>query len=125
MTVVVPVAKPAFGHANANFSVFIKPYKESISKEMNNDLNFHLHDQMSGWLRYTELTVCQKRHVPDNSTNQWLKPAAPRAHLSRPVLVIRDKLDRQSFLLCGQYRALSSFVRPLHAMNDENQYRQC
>ena len=30
-----------------------RPYKESISKEMNNDdLNLHLHDQMSGWLRY-------------------------------------------------------------------------
>ena len=28
--------------------------KELISKEMNNDndLNLHLHDQMSGWLRY-------------------------------------------------------------------------
>ena len=33
------------------FSVFIyRPYKESISKEMNNDddLNLHLYDQMSG-----------------------------------------------------------------------------
>ena len=30
------------------------PYKESISKEMNknNNLNLHLHDQMSGWLRF-------------------------------------------------------------------------
>ena len=49
-------ASPTFGHANVNFSVFIyRPYnKESISKEINNDndLNLHLHDQMSGWLRY-------------------------------------------------------------------------
>ena len=48
-------ASPTFGHANANFSVFVdRIYKESISKEMNNhsDLNLHLHDQMSGWLRY-------------------------------------------------------------------------
>ena len=30
-----------------------RPYKESISKEMNNDdLNLNLHDQMSGWLRH-------------------------------------------------------------------------
>ena len=35
------------------FSVY-RPYKESISKEMNKDrdLNLHLHDQMSDWLRY-------------------------------------------------------------------------
>ena len=29
-------ASPTFGHAHANFSVY-RPYKESISKEMNND----------------------------------------------------------------------------------------
>ena len=47
-------ASSTFGHANANFSVFVDRIKESISKEMNNDndLNLHLHDQMSGWLRY-------------------------------------------------------------------------
>jgi hypothetical protein len=41
-------ASPTFGHAN------YRPYKESISKEMNNndDLSLHLHDQMSGWLRH-------------------------------------------------------------------------
>ena len=45
---------PAFGHANVKFFCVYRPYKESISKEMNNDndLNLHLHDQMSGWLRY-------------------------------------------------------------------------
>ena len=46
-------ASPTFSHANANFD-HCRPYKESISKEMNNDndLNLHLHDQMSGWRRY-------------------------------------------------------------------------
>jgi hypothetical protein len=44
-------ASPTFGHANANSNYRL--YKESISKEMNNngDLNLHLHDQKSGWLR--------------------------------------------------------------------------
>ena len=41
---------------NANgqckFFCVYRPYKEPISKEMNNNhLNLHLHDQMSGWLR--------------------------------------------------------------------------
>ena len=38
-----------------------RPYKESISEEMNNDndLNLHLHDQMSGWLRYWLCHVLQ------------------------------------------------------------------
>ena len=50
-------ASPTFGHANANsnFCVLIhRQNKKSISNEMNNDngLNLHLHDQMSGWLRY-------------------------------------------------------------------------
>ena len=40
--------KANFGHENANV---YRPYKESTSKEMNNDndLNLHLHDQMSGF----------------------------------------------------------------------------
>ena len=43
-------ASPIFGHANAYFFCVYRPYKESISKEMNNDnaLNLHLHDQMMG-----------------------------------------------------------------------------
>ena len=47
-------ASPTFDHANANFFLFAGPYKELISTEMNNEneLNLHLHDQMSGWLRY-------------------------------------------------------------------------
>ena len=50
--------EPTFGHANAKFCVLIRKifgvYKESISKEMNddNDLNLHLNDQMSDRLRY-------------------------------------------------------------------------
>ena len=49
------VAKPARHLVTQNkFFCVYKPYKESISKEMNanNNLNLHLHDQMSGWLRY-------------------------------------------------------------------------
>ena len=52
------VMELTFGHANAKFSVLIRKifcvYKESISKEMNddNDLNLHLNDRMSGRLRY-------------------------------------------------------------------------
>ena len=40
-------ASPTFGHANANFSVFIDRMRNQF-KEMNddNDLNFHLHDQI-------------------------------------------------------------------------------
>ena len=43
------VPKAARHLVNANFSVY-GLYKESISKEMNNEngLNLHLHDQMSG-----------------------------------------------------------------------------
>ena len=39
-----------------------RPYKEWISKDVNNDndLNLHLHDQKSGWLRY---------RLYDNSTS--------------------------------------------------------
>ena len=42
-------ASPTFNHANANFLICVyRLYKESISKEMNNDdLNLRLHDQMS------------------------------------------------------------------------------
>ena len=49
------VAKPArqFGHAMQIFLCY-KPYKESISKEMNNDNDLNLHNmtKLSGWLRY-------------------------------------------------------------------------
>ena len=45
------VAKPAdIWSCKCKFFCVYRPYKESISKEMNNDdLNLHLHDQMSGW----------------------------------------------------------------------------
>ena len=44
-----------FGHANANFSVFAdRIYKESISKEMDNDSDLNLHNMTKfwGWLCY-------------------------------------------------------------------------
>ena len=51
-----PVAKPArqFGHMLCKFFCVYRPYKESISKEMNNDndLNLHSMTKLSGCLRY-------------------------------------------------------------------------
>ena len=42
-----------FGHENAKFFCVYRPYKESISKEMNDiDLNLHNMTKLSGWLRY-------------------------------------------------------------------------
>ena len=37
-----------------------------------NDLNLHLHDQMSGWLRYctTQLNVCEYKHLYLNFFNK-------------------------------------------------------
>ena len=46
-------ASPAFGHADAIFSVFMdRMIKESISKEVNSDNNLNLHSmtKLSGWL---------------------------------------------------------------------------
>ena len=47
-------SQPVIWSCKCKFFCIYRPYKESISKEMNNDndLNLHLHDQMSGWLRY-------------------------------------------------------------------------
>ena len=52
-------SQPDIWSCKCKFFFVYRPYKESISKEMNNDndLNSHLHDQMSGWLRY-----CVGRH---------------------------------------------------------------
>ena len=46
-------ASPTFGHENAFFWVY-RSYKESISKEMNNDNDLKLHSmtKLPGWLRY-------------------------------------------------------------------------
>ena len=46
-------SQPDIWSCKCKFFCVYRPYKESISKEMNNDnLNLHLHDQMSVWLRY-------------------------------------------------------------------------
>ena len=47
-------SQPDNWSCKCKFLCVYRPYKESISKERNNDndLNLHLHDQMSGWLRY-------------------------------------------------------------------------
>ena len=44
-------ASPTFGHARQIFLRLYRPYKESISKAMNNDdLNLHSVTKLSGWL---------------------------------------------------------------------------
>ena len=45
-------ASPTFGHAMQIFLRLYGPYKESISKAMNNDLNLHSVTKLSGWLCY-------------------------------------------------------------------------
>ena len=47
------------------FFCVYRPCKESISKEMNsnNDLNLHLHDQMSGWLLLPLVTGGIKQNI--------------------------------------------------------------
>ena len=46
-------SQPDIWSCKCKFFFVYRPYKESFSKEMNNnnDLNLRLHDQMSGWLR--------------------------------------------------------------------------
>ena len=44
-------ASPTFGHAMQIFLCLYRPYKESISKAINNDdLNLHSVTKLSGWL---------------------------------------------------------------------------
>ena len=47
-------SQPEIWSCKCKFFCVYRPYEISISKEMNNDndINLHLHDQMSGWLRY-------------------------------------------------------------------------
>ena len=51
--------QPDIWSCKYKFFCVYRPYKEPISKEINNDnhLNLHLHDQMSGWLRYCSRSV--------------------------------------------------------------------
>ena len=69
-------ASPTFGHANANFSVFIDRIRNQFLKtEMNNDndlnLHLHLHDQMSGWLRYCSRSVALVWRLRILVTGAW------------------------------------------------------
>ena len=43
-------ASPTFGHVMQIFLRLYRPYKESISKAMNDDLNLHSVTKLSGWL---------------------------------------------------------------------------
>ena len=55
------------------FFCVYRPHKEPISKEMNNDnhLNLHLHDQMSGWLRYCSRSVALVWRLGILVTGAW------------------------------------------------------
>ena len=62
------LATPTFDRTNANFFCVYIPYRESISKEMNNDndLNLHSMTKLSGWLRTKKCRILSWRchHVP-------------------------------------------------------------
>ena len=47
-------ASPTFGHANANYSVFIDRIRNQFLKKTNNDTDLNLHSmtKLSGWLPY-------------------------------------------------------------------------
>ena len=47
-------SQPDISSCKCEFFCVYRPYKESISKEMNNDsdLNLHSMTKLSGWLRY-------------------------------------------------------------------------
>ena len=94
------VAKPA-RHLVMQMQFFCvyRPYKEPISKEMNNDnnLNLHLHDQMSGWLRYCvgKKTRQENRNLyqTDGIPNSWtpIKPVTTQFAVgkTKSVQVVR------------------------------------
>ena len=52
-------SQPDMWSCKCKFFCVYRPYKESVSKEMNNDdLNLHLHDQIVGGLYSGENYVC-------------------------------------------------------------------
>ena len=56
-------ASPTFGHANANFSVFIdRTYKESTPKEMNNNNDLNLHS-MAGFATGKQTLLRALKHA--------------------------------------------------------------
>ena len=58
---------------SCKFFCVYRPYKEPISKEINNDnhLNLHLHDQMSDWLRYCSRSVALVWRLGILVTGAW------------------------------------------------------
>ena len=64
------VARPAV-HLVMQMQIFLSlwPYKESISKEMNNDndLNLHSMTKLSGWLRYCPMAWPSKQYKPSST----------------------------------------------------------
>ena len=50
---IITSVEPDIWPCKCKFFCIYRPYKESISKEMNNDdFNLHWHDQMLGWRRF-------------------------------------------------------------------------
>ena len=56
-------SQPDIWSCKCKFFCVYRPYKESISTEMNNDLNLYLHDQISGWLRYSPACSSVLRYI--------------------------------------------------------------
>ena len=56
------------------FFCVYRPYKESISKEMNNDLNLHSMTKLSGWLRHCIQSASSARLKQLNFTFHYALP---------------------------------------------------
>jgi hypothetical protein len=67
-----------------------------------------------------QIIACRKNYTNSYTKSYTLgKARRTRAHLSR-VLVIRDKLDRQNFLVCGQH--LRHFRHSWHVNQISNMF---
>ena len=66
-------SQPDVWSCKCKFFCVYRPYKGPISKEMNNDndLNLHLHDQMSGCLRYCSRSVALVWRFGILVTGEW------------------------------------------------------
>ena len=66
-------SQPDIWSWKCKFFCVYRSYKEPIFKEINNDnhLNLHLHDQMSGWLRYCSRSVALVWQLGILVTGAW------------------------------------------------------
>ena len=107
-------SQPDIWSCKCKFFCVYRLYKESISKEMNNDndLNLHLHDQMSGWLRYC---MFDEQLLWTNELNNWWQILYS---LDRPYQdhVMRCENASTIYQTCPKTERLSLFV-PLSDIN--------